>query len=177
MWFTASALALCLLMIGGLIAVILTNGLGFFWPRPLVAVTLKDGSKRLAEVSAHEGIPNPGHPDHLVNMRTLLKVGNRDLNGVDFEWVNDAEIVARDFPKDAWFIERSEYGPFLGFPVRISESATTAVGGTGRNGAGFGAATPKKINAASAAIESVLMFSSSCPVSRRDRRPARHVSR
>ncbi len=121
-WFTASALALCLLMIGGLIAVILTNGLGFFWPRPLVAVTLKDGSKRLAEVSAHEGIPNPGHPDHLVNMRTLLKVGNRDLNGVDFEWVNDAEIVARDTPKDAWFIERSEYGPFLGFPVRISES-------------------------------------------------------
>jgi len=121
-WFTASALALCLLMIGGLIAVILTNGLGFFWPRPLVALTLKDGSKRLAEVSAHEGIPNPGHPDHLLNMRTLLKVGNRDLNGVDFEWVNDAEIVTRDFPRDAWFIERSEYGPFLGFPVRISES-------------------------------------------------------
>ena len=30
-WFTASALALCLLMIGGLITVILTNGLGFFW--------------------------------------------------------------------------------------------------------------------------------------------------
>ena len=121
-WFTASALGLCLLMIGGLIAVILTNGLGFFWPRPLVEFTLKDGSKRLAEVAAHEGIPNPGHPDHLVNMRTLLKVGNRDLNGVDFEWVNDAEIVIRAQPKDAWFIERSEYGPFLGFPVRVSET-------------------------------------------------------
>jgi hypothetical protein len=79
-WFTASALGLCLLMIGGLIAVILTNGLGFFWPRPLVEFTLKDGSKRLAEVAAHEGIPNPGHADHIVNMRTLLKVGNRDLN-------------------------------------------------------------------------------------------------
>ncbi len=120
-WFTASALALCLLMIGGLIAVILTNGLGFFWPRPLVEFTLKDGSKRLAEVSAHEGIPNPGQPDHLVNMRTLLKVGNRDLNGVDFEWVNDADIATRDQPENAWFIERSEYGPFLGFPVRLSE--------------------------------------------------------
>jgi phosphate transport system permease protein len=121
-WFTASALGLCLLMIGGLIAVILTNGLGFFWPRPLVEFTLKDGSKRLAEVASHEGIPNPGHPDHLVNMRTLLKVGNRDLNGVDFEWVNDADIATRAQPQDAWFIERSEYGPFLGFPVRISES-------------------------------------------------------
>ncbi len=120
-WFTASALGLCLLMIGGLIAIILTNGLGFFWPRPLVQFTLKDGSKRLAEVSAHEGIPNPGHPDHLINKRTLLKVGNRDLLGIDFEWVNDAEMVKRETPTDAWLVERREYGPFLGFPVRISE--------------------------------------------------------
>jgi len=121
-WFTASALGLCLLMIGGLIAVILVNGLGFFWPRPLVQFTLKDGTKRLAEVSAHEGIPNPGHPDHLVNKRTLLKVGNRDLLGVDFEWVNDADIVERANPVDAWLVERREYGPFVGFPVRLSES-------------------------------------------------------
>lgn len=122
-WFTASALGLCLLMIGGLIGVILTNGLGFFWPRPLVQLTLKDGSKRLAEISAHEGIPNPGHEDHLVNKRTLLKVGNRDLLGVDFEWVNDADIAARESPADAWFVERREYGPFLGFPVRMIESS------------------------------------------------------
>lgn len=121
-WFTASALGLCLLMIGGLIAVIMTNGLGFFWPRPLVQFTLKDGSKRLAEISAHEGIPNPGHPDHLVHTRTLLKVGNRDLLGVDFEWVNDAEVSTRETPAGAWFVERREYGPFLGFPVRLNES-------------------------------------------------------
>jgi phosphate transport system permease protein len=121
-WFTASALGLCLLMIGGLIAVILSNGLGFFWPRPLVLFTLKDGSKRLAEISAHEGIPNPGHPDHLQNKRTLLKVGNRDLLGADFEWVNDADITKRENPGDAWLVERREYGPFLGFPVRLSES-------------------------------------------------------
>jgi phosphate transport system permease protein len=147
-WFTASALAVCLLMIGGLIAVILTNGLGFFWPRPLTAVTLKDGSKRLAEVSAHEGIPNPGQPDHLVNMRTLLKVGNRDLTGVDFEWVNDAEIATRDFPKDAWFIERSEYGPFLGFPVRISESGREIA--SSASGSSFAEALRAKLKAAEA---------------------------
>ena len=109
-------------MIGGLIAVILTNGLGFFWPRPLIQFTLKDGSTRLAEISAHEGIPNPGQPDHLVNKRTLLKVGNRDLLGVDFEWINDSDIAAMEQPSGAWFVERREYGPFLGFPVRLSES-------------------------------------------------------
>jgi phosphate transport system permease protein len=123
-WFTASALGVCLLMIFGLIAVILTNGLGFFWPRPLVQVTLKDGSTRLAEISAQEGIPNPGHPDHMVNRRTLLKVGNRDLLGADFEWINDVDIVTRQQPQDAWLVERREYGPFLGFPVRLNESGT-----------------------------------------------------
>jgi phosphate transport system permease protein len=121
-WFTASALGLCLLMIGGLITVILVNGLGFFWPSALVQVTLKDGTKRLAEISAHEGIPNPGHPDHLVNKRTLLKVGNRDLLGSDFEWVNDADIASRETPAGAWFVERREYGAFLGFPLRMVEA-------------------------------------------------------
>jgi phosphate transport system permease protein len=128
-WFTASALGLCLLMIGGLVAVILTNGLGFFWPRPLVAVTLNDGSKRLAEIAAHEGIPNPGHPDHMLKKRTLLKVGNRDLLGIDFEWVNDDDIVSREQPKDAWFIERGEYGAFLGTPVRLAEGGADRASG------------------------------------------------
>jgi phosphate transport system permease protein len=91
------------------------------WP-PLFEFTLKDGTRRLAEISAHEGIPNPGHPDHLVNKRTLLKVGNRDLLGSDFEWVNDADIDASRTPKDAWFVERREYGAFLGFPVRMVEA-------------------------------------------------------
>ncbi len=120
-WFTASALALCLVLIGGLVAVILVNGLGFFWPRPLVLFTLQDGSLRLAEISAHEGIPNPGHPDHMLKQRTLLKVGNRDLLGADFEWINDADIVKTEEPVGAWFVERREYGPFLGFPVRMVE--------------------------------------------------------
>ena len=43
-WLTGSALGVSLLMIVGLIGVILVNGLGFFWPRPLVQITLKDGS-------------------------------------------------------------------------------------------------------------------------------------
>lgn len=143
-WFTASALGLCLLMIAGLIAIILTNGLGFFWPRPLVEFTLKDGSKRLAEISAREGIPNPGHPDHLLQKRTLLKVGNRDLQGIDFEWVNDADVVKREAPADAWLVERREYGPFLGFLVRISEDgreiASSPEAAAARLGAGLEAA-------------------------------------
>ena len=63
-WFTGSALGMSLLMIVGLVAVILYNGLGFFWPSPLVKLTLKDGSVFLGEVVDKEPIPQPGTPEH-----------------------------------------------------------------------------------------------------------------
>jgi phosphate transport system permease protein len=35
-WLTGGALALALLLVAGLIALILVNGLGFFWPKDVV---------------------------------------------------------------------------------------------------------------------------------------------
>src|SRR5512134_1291061 len=93
-WLTGSALGACVLMIGGLIAVILVNGLGFFWPAPLVKLTLKDGGVFLGELANREPIPNPGHPDHLKHHRVQLKVGNRDLLGYDFKWIDESDIVS-----------------------------------------------------------------------------------
>ncbi len=49
-WFTGTGLAVSLLMITGMIGLILVNGLGFFWPRPLTRVTLKDGTVLLGEI-------------------------------------------------------------------------------------------------------------------------------
>jgi phosphate transport system permease protein len=124
-WFTGSALGICILMIGGLILVILVNGLSFFWPRPLEQFTLEDGSVFLGEESNREPIPNPGHPDHLTRQRILLRLGNRDLYGFDFKWFDEDEIVKRERPKDVYFVERREYGPLLGVPVAIKEGEKT----------------------------------------------------
>ncbi|HET9370591.1 MAG TPA: phosphate ABC transporter permease PstA [Vicinamibacterales bacterium] len=120
-WFAGTGLGICLLMIAGMLGLILVNGLGFFWPRPLVQATLTDGSVLLGEQVAHEAIPRPGTPDHLRDFRTQFKVGNRDLGGADFRWVEDAEIVSRSTPADATYVERREYGPLIGRPVRLLE--------------------------------------------------------
>ncbi|HET7291845.1 MAG TPA: phosphate ABC transporter permease PstA [Vicinamibacteria bacterium] len=120
-WFTGSALGACILMIAGLILVILVNGLGFFWPQELVRITLKDGSAHLGEVSSREAIPNPGQPDHLQRHRLLLRVGNRDLYGIDFKWFNEDDIVTLERPAGAFFVERSEYGPLLGEPTLVKQ--------------------------------------------------------
>jgi phosphate transport system permease protein len=128
-WFTGSALGVCILMIVGLILVILVNGLSFFWPQPVERVTLEDGSVFLGEVAGREAIPNPGQPDHLQKHRILLRVGNRDLYGFDFKWIAEADIQARESPKDAYFVERREYGPLLGTPVLVEEGDRELAGG------------------------------------------------
>ncbi len=120
-WLAGSGLGICLLLIGGMILLILTRGLGFFWPQPIEEVRLSDGTVLLGEVVGREPIPQPGTPDHLKHFRIQLKLGNRDLTGADFRWVKDDEIASRTHPADVIYVERREYGPFIGRPVLIKE--------------------------------------------------------
>jgi len=109
-WLTASALTICLLMIGGLIFLILVKGLGVFWPHKIVLFTLEDKTVVLGEIKAREAIP---HKKGF--FRTKLKVGNRDVYSMDFRWIEDTRIVEKEYPADALAIERREWGNMYGF--------------------------------------------------------------
>ena len=78
-------------MITGMVGLILVNGLGFFWPEPLTRLTLADGTSLLGEIVAREEIPQHGAPTPVVH-RIQMKLGNRDLSGADFRWIDEAEI-------------------------------------------------------------------------------------
>jgi phosphate transport system permease protein len=130
-WFTGSALGISLLMIVGLILVILSNGLGFFWPQRLVRLSLTDGSTWLGQIVAREPIPKPGTPEHNKQHRLQLKVGNRDLLGYDFKWIDESAIAGREHPRDAFYVERREYGPLLGTPVRLKQGEQVLAEGEG----------------------------------------------
>ncbi len=120
-WFTGAGLGLSLLMITGMIGLILVNGLGFFWPKAITRLTLSDGTPVLGEIVTREAIPKPGTPEHLRAERLQIKVGNRDLYGADFRWIDESAISARSEPREAVYLERREYGPFIGTPVRLKD--------------------------------------------------------
>jgi phosphate transport system permease protein len=129
-WLAGSGLGICLLMIAGMIALILTNGLGFFWPGRLMHATLADGTVVLGEVTAREPIPQPGTPEHLEQFRIQFKLGNRDLTGTDFRWIDERTIARRDYPGDVVYVERREYGPFLGRAVAIRDGGQPVAEGS-----------------------------------------------
>src|SRR3990172_3951235 len=58
-WLTGAALAVCLLMIGGLLLLVLVNGLGFFWPHPLRQADLADGGRLLGAETRSEEVQRP----------------------------------------------------------------------------------------------------------------------
>jgi phosphate transport system permease protein len=119
-WFTGTGLGICLLMITGMIGLILVNGLGFFWPRPVNRLTLADGTTVLGEVVAREAGVRHGADERQPD-RIQVKVANRDLFGADFRWIDEPQIKERSVPSEAIYVERREYGPFIGVPVRLTE--------------------------------------------------------
>jgi len=121
-WLTGGALALSLIMVAGLVILVLANGLGFFWPSPIVRLTLTDGTELMGQVTQREKIPQPGAPPGTPDRyRIQVKVGNRDLYGADFVWVDDAKIARRDLPADAALIERWEWGNLYGTISAVRE--------------------------------------------------------
>jgi phosphate transport system permease protein len=120
-WLTGAALMFSLLMIAGLMYLILAKGLGFFWPSDVAELDLQNGSKLMGEIIAQEKVPSKGEgiPDEY---RTQLKIGNRDLYGLDFRWVDDEEIESISYPKYAVVLERREWGNMYGFIKEITEN-------------------------------------------------------
>ena len=118
-WITAGALAIDLLMIAGLLALVATRGASAFWPLPVVAFELADGTRVLGEIHDRQHIPDPatGAPTEATRIR--VRVGNRDLGGNDFRWIDEAAIARRSEPADAVLVERLEWGNFYGTPVAL----------------------------------------------------------
>ncbi len=128
LWGLGGALAIGIIMIIGFVVLIVYNGVLTFYPKPAAKVVLKDGSVLAGELTRSE-VYRPG-PEILKNLgeqdrqliesgkgharRNLYRTGNFDLYNEDFRWVPDYRVATVQYPRDLVFLERIEWGPFIG---------------------------------------------------------------
>jgi phosphate transport system permease protein len=123
-WLTGAALAWSLILVLGLIALILANGLGFFWPKDVLRATLRDGKVLTGLVVDRESVPGKAG-----EYRIKVQVANRDLYGADFQWVDESQIATRAYPADVVVIERAEWGLLIGTLEEVREGGRTVATG------------------------------------------------
>lgn len=140
-WLAASAVSISIVMVAGLLLLIAMHGLGHFWPGQIAAIDYSEPGgetvRLIGEVVEQEqvarqqltdsGYPLPG--DSLSVTRSLLKIGNRDLFGLDFRWIVDPLASNKRYPKDVMVLERWEWGDFFGYLKSVKEENTVVAKG------------------------------------------------
>jgi phosphate transport system permease protein len=146
-WLCGGALAFNLLLVLAILFLLGYHGLGYFWQRELVELTLKDGKKVLGEVwerqqeaalpgqaaSGEAGKEAGGAID-----RMQIKTGNRDVGGLDFVWIDEQDVAARARPANAVMLERLEWGNFYGYLEELRAGGKVLARGQKAVAAAFG---------------------------------------
>jgi len=126
-WLSAAAVSVSLIMVFGLLLLIALRGLGFFWPADVLEVKYQQSATEVVtlvgEVQSTETVNAarvrdaggvvPEGADSVT--RLLLKIGNRDISGLDFRWINRHDIIEESLPEDMIVLERREWGNFYGY--------------------------------------------------------------
>jgi phosphate transport system permease protein len=120
-WLTALGLTVGVCMVAGLLLLILVRGLAVFWPARVTEFTLREGAGSAIQgktVVAGEIVRIQERRDG-GGEEIQLHVGNKDVFGFNFHWLQSADILSRSEPADILMLERLEYGDAFGRPVAL----------------------------------------------------------
>ncbi|GAA0821708.1 phosphate ABC transporter permease PstA [Colwellia asteriadis] len=126
-WLSAGGVSISLISVLGLLWLIASRGLSYFWPSELYQFNLTDetGAKQvvIGEIYDREHIPvsqlahlNLTLPEGQETLeRLLIKTGNRELVSLDFRWILSTNITQTTKPETLAVVERRTNGNFYGF--------------------------------------------------------------
>ena len=136
-WLNAAAVSTCLIMIIGVLGLIVIRGVGHFWPAQVTRFSYQEEGGQLktifgeiintsstpAAIAKASGFKMADNEETLVQYQ--IKMGNRDVTGTDFRWLQERNIKSQDRPDDIMVIERREWGNFYGRLVAVKENGQT----------------------------------------------------
>ena len=141
-WLSAAAVSISLVMVFGLLLLIGLRGLGYFWPADVLEVKYQQtpteivtvvGEIQSKEVVNASRIREAGGfvPEGTDTVtRLLLKIGNREINGLDFRWINEPEMISESHPAEMVVLERREWGNFYGYLDSVKINGESVASGT-----------------------------------------------
>lgn len=126
-WLNGGAVAICILMVLGLLGMIAVRGLGHFWPTEVLQAEYQTPGqpvKRLiAEIRDQEEVATERLRDAGLTLKTdaekviryQMKVGNRDIYGADFRFAIKDHLSNITYPAEIIVAERLEWGNLYGY--------------------------------------------------------------
>ncbi|BCN92837.1 phosphate transport system permease protein PstA [Thiomicrorhabdus immobilis] len=130
-WISSAMVSISVVLVVGLMAMITYKGAVHFWPHAVYEFQVNQNGQsekvigELRDEKVRE-VTNPktGKEEELTQY--LIKVGNRDVYGIDFRWINGDVISSplENLSKDILVIERFEYGNVFGHIVGASIAGT-----------------------------------------------------
>ena len=140
-WLNAAAVSICMIMVVGVLGLVVVRGVVHFWPAQVSQYNYQEegkepqliiGEKVDASVTPSEMAKATGHkmsPDEDTLVQYLIKVGNRDVTGSDFLWIEERNIKQHADPADLIVVERREWGNFYGRLVEVKEAGKSIATG------------------------------------------------
>jgi len=104
-WLGGACVSLIVILFLTLVGVVVYNGFRTFWAADVAQLSFKDGTHLLGTITRIDEEAG----------KHQLYIGNRDLYGLDFRWVEDGSLSETRYPKDIVVLERVEKGNFIGF--------------------------------------------------------------
>lgn len=136
-WMNAGAVAISMIMVAGLLFLIAVRGLGHFWPKTVYEIEYDNGANIVQIVGERvetEEVPKKRIVESGIRVdsdkdlieRSLIKVGIREVLGVDFMLTVAPNEKSVRIPEDVIVLERTQWGNFYGYLTDVKEDGETA---------------------------------------------------
>lgn len=120
-WMSSAMVSISVILVIGLIAMITYRGAVHFWPHTVYEFNVEQAGQTETVIGEQRDFKerqftDPQTGEQKEGVQYLIKVGNRDVYGIDFRWINDDLIVSDmdNLAQGVTVIERYEYGNVIG---------------------------------------------------------------